>query len=211
MPDVIDYRFKFRRGLAASWVTQNPVLLDGEAGIERDTRRGKIGDGVTAWNDLEYSLFGDIDLTGLADGMVITWDASAGRWKVSTPAGGGGSGPVPVSITASEALSAGDIVNIWNDAGTAKVRKADATAQGKEAHGFVLASVASAAAVPVYFSGANTALAGLTPGAVLYLSTTPGQAASAWVTATGNVHQEVGVAYSSGAMSFAKQIPITLA
>src|SRR5512139_3232941 len=43
-------------------------------------------------------------------------------------------------ITASEALSAGDFVNIYDSAG-AKCRKADATTAGKEAHGFVLAAV----------------------------------------------------------------------
>jgi hypothetical protein len=37
------------------------------------------------------------------------------------------------SIVASETLAAGDIVNIWNDSGTPKVRKADATSEGKEA------------------------------------------------------------------------------
>src|SRR5512143_1765954 len=42
-------------------------------------------------------------------------------------------------ITTSEALSAGDFVNIWASTGT-KVRKADATTAGKEAHGFVLSA-----------------------------------------------------------------------
>ena len=43
-----------RRGKAARWAAQNPVLLEGEIGIETDTRRFKIGDGVTAWNALAY-------------------------------------------------------------------------------------------------------------------------------------------------------------
>lgn len=41
-----------RRGTAAEWAAQNPVLGDGELGFERDTKVVKIGDGVTAWNDL---------------------------------------------------------------------------------------------------------------------------------------------------------------
>src|SRR4051812_31243860 len=56
-------------------------------------------------------------------------------------------------VTASEALSDGDYVNIWDSAGTFKVRKADASAAGKEAHGFVLASALSGAAATVYFEG----------------------------------------------------------
>src|SRR5687768_3186062 len=73
-------------------------------------------------------------------------------------------------ITASEALAAGDFVNIWNSTG-AKVRKADATTE-KPAHGFVLAAVSSGAQATVYFEGTNTGVTGQTPGGV-FLSTTP--------------------------------------
>lgn len=36
-----------------NWEENNPVLEDGEMGIERETRQFKIGDGFTPWNDLE--------------------------------------------------------------------------------------------------------------------------------------------------------------
>jgi hypothetical protein len=42
------------RGLAAGWTASNPVLMAGQFGIEIDTNKFKIGDGVTAWNDLSY-------------------------------------------------------------------------------------------------------------------------------------------------------------
>lgn len=42
-----------RRGTAAEWAADNPVLGDGEIGFERDTYLIKMGDGVTAWNDLD--------------------------------------------------------------------------------------------------------------------------------------------------------------
>lgn len=45
-----------RRGTAAAWTAANPVLLDGEEGLETDTRRTKMGDGVTAWATLAYDL-----------------------------------------------------------------------------------------------------------------------------------------------------------
>lgn len=48
-------RIVTRNGLAVNWSTKNPVLLKGEMGIESDTRKIKIGDGVTAWNDLLYA------------------------------------------------------------------------------------------------------------------------------------------------------------
>jgi hypothetical protein len=47
-------RFMFRRGAAADWTTANPVLLEGEPGLETDTGHLKFGDGVTAWNALDY-------------------------------------------------------------------------------------------------------------------------------------------------------------
>lgn len=40
---------------AAEWAAKNPVLLNGELGIESDTHKAKYGDGRTAWNSLEYT------------------------------------------------------------------------------------------------------------------------------------------------------------
>ena len=48
-------RIQFRRDTAANWSTHNPVLEDGEIGIESDNKRFKLGDGITAWSDLIYS------------------------------------------------------------------------------------------------------------------------------------------------------------
>jgi hypothetical protein len=39
---------KLRRGTAAEWAAQNPVLAQGEPGWERDTKKLKLGDGSTA-------------------------------------------------------------------------------------------------------------------------------------------------------------------
>lgn len=46
---------RVRRSTAAQWTSANPVLSDGEPGLERDTRRFKFGDGVTVWNSLPYA------------------------------------------------------------------------------------------------------------------------------------------------------------
>lgn len=44
-----------RNDTAARWQSINPVLAQGELGIVSDGAKGyKIGDGVTAWNSLEY-------------------------------------------------------------------------------------------------------------------------------------------------------------
>ena len=47
-------RIQQRRDTAANWTSVNPTLADGEFGIEKDTRKFKIGDGTTAWNSLGY-------------------------------------------------------------------------------------------------------------------------------------------------------------
>ena len=62
-----------RNDLAAQWQQYNPVLLAGEAGVEVDTGLFKIGDGVTAWNSLDYAN-NQISL----DNKTITKDAESG-------------------------------------------------------------------------------------------------------------------------------------
>ncbi len=49
------FRVQIRRGTASEWTASNPILLDGELAIEKDTRKFKIGDGVTNWNELLYA------------------------------------------------------------------------------------------------------------------------------------------------------------
>ena len=113
------------------------------------------------------------------------------------------------TISASETLAAGDWVNVWNDSG-AKVRKADATTAGKEAHGFVLSAVTSGNPATVYFEGTNTQVTGQTPGPV-YLQTTAGTGGATIPNASGNVVQHIGVAVSATAVNFERSAPVTLA
>lgn len=113
------------------------------------------------------------------------------------------------TISASETLAAGDWVNVWNSSG-AKVRKADATTAGKEAHGFVLAAVTSGNPATVYFEGTNTQVTGQTPGPV-YLQTTAGTGGATIPSASGNVVQQIGVAVSATAVNFERSAPVTLA
>ncbi len=49
-------RLQLRRDLAANWVSNNPILLPGELGIETDTLKFKIGNG-SRWNSItSYAL-----------------------------------------------------------------------------------------------------------------------------------------------------------
>lgn len=112
-------------------------------------------------------------------------------------------------ITASEALAAGDFVNIWNSTG-AKARKADATVAGKQADGFVLVGVSASAPATVYFEGTNTAVTGQVPGPV-FLSTTAGQATDTPPSASGNIQQPIGTATSTTSINFQSHRPVTIA
>lgn len=51
---VINTTFQLKRGTAARWKELNLVLRQGEPGFEYDTGKLKIGDGLTAYNDLPY-------------------------------------------------------------------------------------------------------------------------------------------------------------
>ncbi len=144
---------------------------------------------------------------GAADAAKIVQLDGSGRIDLSAlPVGVGADTAI---IMTSEAVVAGDLVNIWNSTG-AKVRKADPAAAGKEAHGFVLTAAASGAAATVYFEGTNTAMTGLTPGPQ-WLGPTAGKASAAAPTAAGSVVQRVGFAVSATAMNFNGGVPIVLA
>lgn len=76
---VLEYRFRVRRRSAANWTSLNEVLLESEIGRETDNDgtdqapKIKIGDGVTAWNDLPYFTG---DLTGVLLASAIDTDVT---------------------------------------------------------------------------------------------------------------------------------------
>jgi hypothetical protein len=64
-------------------------------------------------------------------------------------------GPAPedesIGFEATEALTAGMFVNVFNSGGTAKIRKANATDNTKPADGFIVSDIASGDSGQVYF------------------------------------------------------------
>lgn len=50
MADII----QVRRDTAANWSFVNPILADGEFGLDKDNYLFKVGNGVQNWNDLSY-------------------------------------------------------------------------------------------------------------------------------------------------------------
>lgn len=123
-----------------------------------------------------------------------------------------GVGTATYIIEASQNLLAGDFVNIWNDSGVAKVRKADASAIGTKAHGYVLEAVTSGDNADVYTDYFNDQLSGLIPGTSYFLSeNAPGEISATAPSGTDEVVQRVGVAVSATRLDVEISQPIVLA
>lgn len=161
-----------------------------------------------------------LNASGILDDSIINATVSSAANKIVKLGGDGkldvtvmptGIGADTAPITASEALAAGDLVNIWNNASVANVRKADASTAGKEAHGFVLSAVSASAAATVYFEGTNTQCTGLTPGPQFLSGATAGKTVASAPTGAGKVVQRVGFAVSATALNFDGGDPIVLA
>lgn len=99
MAETIPFRFRLRRGTAAEWSTANPILLDGEPAVERDTGAFKLGNGSDRYNDLPYSGEDTGDLLARA-GQAATQKIAAENIQairndvetIKATTGGGGTG-----------------------------------------------------------------------------------------------------------------------
>ena len=145
--------------------------------------------------------------TGAPDASKIIMTSSNGRLDSTLmPIG---IGPSTQAMPTSEALAAGDFVNIFDAAGIPNCRKADST-NNRPASGFVTSAVASAASATVFLSGPNTSRTGLVSGSLYFLSTA-GNVSLTAPSAVGSLIQEIGVAASSTSISFDYDAPTTIA
>lgn len=166
----------------------------------------------------------------------LSWDATAKRLKevvgLVTSAGAGDAGKIPqldsggkldvtllpsgigaatFTAVASEALAAGDFVNIYDNAGTINCRKADAS-NGRRADGHVLAAVASSATATIYYGDVNNQRTGLTVGVDYFLShSVAGGVVVTPSTTAGHLVQRVGKARSATELVVELGEPVELA
>jgi hypothetical protein len=63
-------RIQLRRDTAANWTTANPILRDGEMGIESDTLKVKVGNGTSTWSLRPYLNVTPSELAELAQDSV---------------------------------------------------------------------------------------------------------------------------------------------
>jgi hypothetical protein len=116
-----------------------------------------------------------------------------------------------LQLTAGEALTAGDLVNVYNDAGTMKARKAIANVSDKEAHGYVVSNAALSGVVRVYFSGVYNNFVLLTLGLHYLSASVAGRSTVTPPNISGGIVQKIGTAVSSTQLIFNFGEPIGLA
>lgn len=122
-----------------------------------------------------------------------------------------GIGAETKALPASEALSANDLVNIYDATGTAKCRKADAS-NGRRCHGFVKAAVDQNSTATIYLEGDATGLVGKTTGAKQFLSASvAGAMTETPPSGSTNLVQEVGIALDTTEVRVDPQVPYVLA
>jgi hypothetical protein len=177
-------------------------------------------------------LYGKLSLSFLPDGIsgevdsIVTSSGAADAGKIPElnseglldisffPEGVGstnsGTGFSPSNILASEDISAGSLVNIYNDSG-AKCRKAMATSFEMEAHGYILTAVSSGQMAGVYFGGTNNRVTGLSIGKQYLSVDIPGICTTTVASGSGNIVQKVGFATSATSMDFKIYSSIRLA
>jgi len=63
-------KIQLRRDTSENWLNSNPVLAQGEMGLETNTNKFKFGDGETAWNSLQYFKSGNVDSVNGKTGVV---------------------------------------------------------------------------------------------------------------------------------------------
>ena len=148
---------------------------------------------------------------GAADaGKMVQTDASGKLDNSLMPSGLGADSR---TVVASEALNAGDLVNLYDNAGTINMRKADASQANAAyaADGYVLAAVAAGGSGTCYFDDTISGLSGLTVGATYFLSATAGGITATAPTTAGQCVQSVGKAVSATELVFERGEPIILA
>lgn len=152
--------------------------------VSRDATSGRLKEVV-----------GQATSAGVGDaGKIIQLD---GTGKIDNSLLPSGIGAAVFTATASEALSAGEFVNLYDNGGTINCRKADAS-NGRDARGYVLAAVSNGASATIYYGDVNNQRSGLTIGARYYLSaTTAGSIISTPLTTAGQLHQYLGWARSA--------------
>ena len=92
-----DVKIRPRRGTTSEWRTMNPILAEGEIGVEYpDTGilsgdiRIKFGDGISKWNDLPYAINANEASSIIGGGitsshLISVKHATTEEWVIADP------------------------------------------------------------------------------------------------------------------------------
>jgi hypothetical protein len=140
-------------------------------------------------------------------GKIIALDANGKLDNSVLPTG---MGAETTAVLTSEILAAGDWVNVYDNAGTPNVRKADASDPAKYCNGFVLAGFGSAVLATVYTEGINNQVSGMDAGTVYLSAASPGDGDNTPPAGSGDIVQIIGEALSATEVSFEPQLTVEL-
>ena len=115
-------RIQVRRGTTTDWGLNNPVLAGGEIGLDLTTRRWKIGDGITAWTELEFAAqflfeknqpngYAGIGPDGKIDSGLITFPAAPATNNVQSL---GSTGDFPPTGNTALLYLAADVMQLYH-------------------------------------------------------------------------------------------------
>lgn len=93
-------KIQVRRDTASAWTSNNPTLSSGEIGWDTTNKKGKVGDGSTAWSSLAYTIFTQAELDAKANtasptftGTVIMPTSATGGASIRVPHGAAPTSP----------------------------------------------------------------------------------------------------------------------
>lgn len=75
-------RIKLRRGTTAEWASANPVLAEGEPGLDLTLGKVKYGDGVTEWSELPFAA-ADVELPEAYEYHVHEQESASASWSIT--------------------------------------------------------------------------------------------------------------------------------
>ena len=157
--------------------------------------------GPAAWGSITGTIASQADLSAALAAKANTADLPAVPTKTSDLTNDSGFVTASTPVIASEPLTAGDWVSLWDSGGGARVRKSDHASLDKEVDGYVLVGVASGAVAEVFTSGMNTAVDGQQLGPVFAAAAGAG---SASVGAGAAFAQRIGTAVRPDAVVFSR-------
>ena len=110
-------------------------------------------------------------------------------------------------------IEPGQLVSLYNNAGTLTARLASATDTTRPAMGFCSSAATPTlgiTSITIQCIGLNGYLAALTLGSIYYLSTVPGEITAVPPISSGNIVQPVGIAVDDNTLSYAQNYSYTV-